>query len=65
MWLLFYPCCSADGNGQKHLHCAFSGDGGKPLGEAASSQGSFSNLFMNGQEVFKFAVKAVPTVRQP
>ncbi|GAB4823464.1 hypothetical protein N2152v2_010510 [Parachlorella kessleri] len=53
---------NSDGNGQKHLHCAFSGAGGKPLGEGASSQGSFSNLFMNGQEVFKFAVKAVPTV---
>lgn len=25
-------------------------------------QGSFSNLAMNGQEVFKFAVRAVPTV---
>ena len=32
-------------------------------GLAAWMQGSFSNLQMNGQEVFKFAVRAVPTVR--
>lgn len=29
---------------------------------AAHLQGSYSNLHMNGQEVFKFAVRAVPTV---
>lgn len=28
-------------------------------------QGSYANLAMNGQEVFKFAVRAVPTVRVP
>lgn len=28
----------------------------------ASDNGSFSNVFMNGSEVFKFAVRAVPSV---
>ena len=28
----------------------------------ASAKGSFDNIAMNGQEVFKFAVRAVPTV---
>ena len=32
---------------------------------AALLQAAFANLFMNGQEVFKFAVRAVPTVRPP
>ena len=31
----------------------------------ASTAGSFDNILMNGQEVFKFAVRAVPTVRAP
>ena len=31
-------------------------------GAAPSAQGSYCNLAMNGQEVFKFAVRAVPTV---
>ncbi len=57
------PSLPADGNGQRHLNCAFAGQNGKPLGEGPSSEGAFANLFMNGQEVFKFAVKAVPTVR--
>ena len=30
----------------------------------ASAKGSFDNIAMNGQEVFKFAVRAVPTVRK-
>ena len=30
---------------------------------AASASGSFANIYMNGSEVFKFAVRAVPTVR--
>jgi hypothetical protein len=29
----------------------------------ASTAGAFDNILMNGQEVFKFAVRAVPTVR--
>ena len=31
--------------------------------DAASASGSFANIYMNGSEVFKFAVRAVPTVR--
>ena len=31
--------------------------------EHASTQGSFANILMNGSEVFKFAVRAVPVVR--
>lgn len=31
----------------------------------ASTSGAFDNILMNGQEVFKFAVRAVPTVRSP
>lgn len=31
----------------------------------ASTAGAFDNILMNGQEVFKFAVRAVPTVRAP
>ena len=35
----------------------------KPLNDGhASARGSFDNIYMNGQEVFKFAVRAVPTV---
>jgi hypothetical protein len=35
----------------------------KPLHEMhASAKGSFDNIYMNGQEVFKFAVRAVPMV---
>ena len=32
-------------------------------GTHASARGSFNNIAMNGQEVFKFAVRAVPAVR--
>ena len=39
------------------------GTGLKPLQESASAVGTFANLHMNGGEVFKFAVRAVPTVR--
>lgn len=54
----------SDGKGQKHLNALFGGTGDKPCcpGEMASAQGSYCNLAMNGQEVFKFAVRAVPTV---
>ncbi len=41
----------------------YSGEGMKPLHEThASARGAFDNIYMNGQEVFKFAVRAVPTV---
>lgn len=41
----------------------FCGAGMKAHNEAhASENGSFSNVAMNGSEVFKFAVRAVPAV---
>ena len=52
----------SDGNGQKHLNAMFAGKGNKPEGDEASAAGTFCNLAMNGQEVFKFAVRAVPAV---
>jgi len=52
----------SDGEGLKNLNCAFAGKGNKPEGDEASSAGAYNNLFMNGQEVFKFAVRAVPKV---
>ncbi len=52
----------SDGSGLKNLNCSFAGKGNKPDGEEASSTGSYNNLHMNGQEVFKFAVRAVPRV---
>jgi 3-oxoacyl-[acyl-carrier-protein] synthase-3 len=56
----------SDGAGQKNLNALFAGAGNKPAGldGAASAPGSYCNLAMNGQEVFKFAVRAVPTVVQ-
>lgn len=52
-----------DGGGQRHLNCAFVGSPMKPLADGhASDNGSYANLAMNGQEVFKFAVRAVPAV---
>lgn len=42
------------------------GQGSKALDEGrASAAGSFANISMNGSEVFKFAVRAVPTVSAP
>ncbi|MEW5316036.1 MAG: hypothetical protein WDW38_007428 [Sanguina aurantia] len=54
----------SDGNGQKNLHCLFSGEGNKPLlpDPESSARAAYSNLYMNGTEVFKFAVRTVPTV---
>jgi 3-oxoacyl-[acyl-carrier-protein] synthase-3 len=52
----------SDGNGQKNLNALFAGPGNKPDSDQASSAGSYCNIAMNGQEVFKFAVRAVPTV---
>ncbi|CAL5224106.1 g6737 [Coccomyxa viridis] len=60
--LLGSSMCS-DGLGQKHLKALYCGEGMKPLHDSqASAKGSFDNIFMNGQEVFKFAVRAVPLV---
>ncbi|KAG2486671.1 hypothetical protein HYH03_014726 [Edaphochlamys debaryana] len=54
----------SDGTGHKHLHCMYSGSGAKPLteGSAPSSHASYANIYMAGQDVFKFAVRTVPTV---
>ncbi|GFR46151.1 hypothetical protein Agub_g7678 [Astrephomene gubernaculifera] len=54
----------SDGAGRKHLYCDFTGADLKPLSEGAapSSHASYGNLHMAGQEVFKFAVRTVPTV---
>lgn len=53
----------SDGQGQKSLHAMYSGCGGKPFQDAgASSDASFGNVAMAGQDVFKFAVRSVPSV---
>ncbi|KAF8059163.1 3-oxoacyl-[acyl-carrier-protein] synthase III [Scenedesmus sp. PABB004] len=54
----------SDGRGQKSLHAMYSGCGGKPFqdGGAASTDASYGNVAMAGQEVFKFAVRSVPAV---
>lgn len=55
----------SDGVGQKHLNCYFSQEGLKPHNPTgASNEGSFANIIMNGQDVFKFAVRAVPSTLQ-
>ena len=45
------------------VQASFEGEGNKALSNGhASSLGTFGNIFMNGSEVFKFAVRAVPKV---
>ena len=45
------------------MQCYFSQEGLKPLNpEGASAEGSFTNIVMSGQDVFRFAVRAVPAV---
>ncbi|KAK9803946.1 hypothetical protein WJX72_007386 [[Myrmecia] bisecta] len=54
---------NSDGTGQKHLKALYCGTGLKALNDSeASSLGSYTNIQMNGQDVFKFAVRAVPAV---
>ena len=56
---------ASDGVGAKHLNARFASPGGKALAPdpaAAGAAGAYANIAMNGQEVFKFAVRAVPTV---
>lgn len=60
----------SDGTGNHNLTAQFANEAGtetlgssKPKAEgegAASGKGAFCNISMNGQEVFKFAVRAVP-----
>ncbi|KAG1652528.1 hypothetical protein FOA52_008899, partial [Chlamydomonas sp. UWO 241] len=54
----------SDGHGQKSLNCNFEVvNGVKPLlSESASAQGAYRNLAMVGADVYKFAVKSVPSV---
>ena len=45
------------------MQCYFSQQGLKPLNTAgATAEGSFTNIVMSGQDVFRFAVRAVPAV---
>lgn len=54
----------SDGTGHKSLHCMFNREGAKPQheGDGPSMEGSYANIAMAGQEVFKFAVRSVPAV---
>lgn len=46
------------------MQALYCGEGMKALHSThASSKAAFENIFMNGSEVFKFAVRAVPSVR--
>ncbi len=54
-------CSRVRGRGAQ---AAFAGKGNKALDNGvASTAGAFDNILMNGQEVFRFAVRAVPAVR--
>lgn len=52
----------SDGTGNAFLNSCYSGSALKPLAPsaAASADGSYANITMSGQDVFKFAVRAVP-----
>ena len=50
----------SDGTQNHHLIAQYVGDKGKPMSEGASKNGSFCNISMSGQDVFKFAVRTVP-----
>lgn len=53
----------SDGHGQKSLNALYAGSGLKPEDEDnARANAAYHNIYMQGQEVFKFAVRAVPTV---
>lgn len=57
----------SDGAGHKSLNCVYAkpeADDPKPMqqDQHASAQASYNNIHMAGQEVFKFAVRSVPTV---
>jgi 3-oxoacyl-[acyl-carrier-protein] synthase-3 len=50
----------SDGSQNHHLVAQFINENGKPMGDGASGVGSFCNISMSGQDVFKFAVRTVP-----
>ena len=55
----------SDGKGLKSLNCTNATPVNKPASEdmeVRAGQTRYQNLYMNGQEVFKFAVRAVPNV---
>jgi len=55
---------NSDGNGNKHLTACYRGPAGaKPTadGSAPSDAAQFANIAMSGQDVFKFAVRSVPS----
>ena len=53
----------SDGSGRKHLHASYSGDPDKTRKEQLRGEdGSYANISMSGQDVFKWAVRAVPAV---
>ncbi|CAD7698337.1 unnamed protein product [Ostreobium quekettii] len=53
----------SDGTGQKSLNAEFQAFNGiKARDGGASSPAAFSNIQMNGQEVFKWAVRGVPKI---
>ncbi|QDZ22508.1 3-oxoacyl-[acyl-carrier-protein] synthase [Chloropicon primus] len=58
----------SDGTGRKHLNAGFSGFGDKSSvgtgAEERGKEGSYANICMSGQDVFKWAVRAVPSVVQ-
>ncbi|KAK9801334.1 hypothetical protein WJX73_005537 [Symbiochloris irregularis] len=56
----------SDGLGHKHLRADFTGGGNKAFSSAgcASGRAAYNNIVMNGSEVFRFAVRAVPKVVQ-
>ena len=56
---------NSDGLGNRHLTAAYCTSGvAKPTGSAPSDRSSYANIAMNGQEVFKFAVRNVPVSLQ-
>ena len=57
-----WRCCPDAG--LPAAQAVFRGTANKALSNGhASSVGEFDNISMNGSEVFKFAVRAVPSVR--
>lgn len=54
----------SDGSLRKHLNAGYSGTGDKTAEKVAGGRGkhgSYSNIYMSGQDVFKWAVRAVPS----
>lgn len=54
----------SDGTGRKYLNAGYSGNPDKTGSgyDKRGADGSYSNIYMSGQDVFKWAVRAVPAV---